>query len=373
MVVSHFLKWIEAARVSERAAAASALGRAYIDRDLPFEDRCAAEAALTMLLDDPSAKVRAALAEVLAHSPHAPLQVVSVLADDQPEVAAYVIARSPLLTDNDLIDRVAAAGCAVQRLIAARPVVSMALAAAICEVAEAEACAALVENGGASIAALSLRRLSERHGHVPRVRAALLADPRLPADCRHLLLVKLGEALRASPLVTRLIAPARAERLVNDACARSLVGLIERTPAAEHAALISHLRLGGHLTVGLLVRAVAHGAIDFFGAALVALGASSSERVSALLAGGGEIALAAAFRRAGLADALHPVLTRALRIWRDVATGRRLAGAQEVSWLMLETLGGDKAEGEIAALLKAIHLEALRDNARGHALAIAAA
>ncbi|RUW23032.1 hypothetical protein EOA38_30375, partial [Mesorhizobium sp. M1E.F.Ca.ET.041.01.1.1] len=97
MIVSHFLKWIDTARVSERAAAASALARAYINSDLPFEDRCAAEAALTLLLDDVSAKVRQALAEALSMSHHAPPQVIAALASDQPEVAALVLARSPLL------------------------------------------------------------------------------------------------------------------------------------------------------------------------------------------------------------------------------------------------------------------------------------
>ena len=63
---------------SERAAAASALARAYVQKELPFEDRCAAEAALTFLLDDPSAKVRQAMAEALSMSRHAPFQVVSV-------------------------------------------------------------------------------------------------------------------------------------------------------------------------------------------------------------------------------------------------------------------------------------------------------
>ena len=29
-----------------------------------------------------------------------------------------------------------------------------------------------------------------------RMREAMIADPRLPADCRHMLLVKLGEALQ---------------------------------------------------------------------------------------------------------------------------------------------------------------------------------
>ena len=68
MVVSHFLKWVNTAKVAERSAAAAALARAYVDRDLPFEDRCAAEAALTLLLDDPSSKVRLALADTLSMS-----------------------------------------------------------------------------------------------------------------------------------------------------------------------------------------------------------------------------------------------------------------------------------------------------------------
>ena len=77
-----------------------------------------------------------AMAEVLAMSRHAPLQIISALASDQPEVATLVLARSPLLTDADLIDRVASGQKATQKLIAGRPVVSMALSAAIAEVGE---------------------------------------------------------------------------------------------------------------------------------------------------------------------------------------------------------------------------------------------
>jgi hypothetical protein len=51
----------------------------------------------------------------------------------------------------------------------------------------------------------------------------------------------------------------------------------------------------------------------------------------------------------------------------------RVAGVQEVSWLMLKELGGQGAQGDLATLVKSIHLDALRENARGHALAIAAA
>jgi uncharacterized protein (DUF2336 family) len=373
VVVSHFLKWIYTAKVSERAAAASALARAYINAELPFEDRCAAEAALTLLLDDASSKVRLALAEALSMSHHAPLQIISALASDQPEVAALVLARSPLLTDADLIDRVAAGHKATQKLIADRPVVSMAVAAAIAEIGEPEACAALLANDGADIASLSFRRMAERHGHIAHLREAMVTDIRLPADCRHMLLVKLGETLKGSPLVMALMGAARAERVTRDACVKASVRLVEGTRTEEHAALIEHLRLRGDLTASFIIRTIAHGKVDFFGSTLVALSQQSEQRVRALLAGGQDVALQALFRSAGLAAPTHAIILRALKIWREVANGKRVAGVQEVSWLMLKELGGQSTEGDLAGLVKSIHLDALRENARGHALAIAAA
>ncbi|MDF3218372.1 MULTISPECIES: DUF2336 domain-containing protein [Mesorhizobium] len=373
VVVSHFLKWIYTAKVSERAAAASALARAYINSELPFEDRCAAEAALTLLLDDASSKVRLAMAEALSMSQHAPMQIISVLASDQPEVAGVVLARSPLLTDADLINRVASSPKATQKLIADRPLVSMALSAAIAEIGEADACAVLLANSGADIASLSFRRMAERHGHLPLVREALISDVRLPADCRHMLLVKLGEMLKTSPLVMAMMGAARADRVMRDACVKASVTLIEGTRTEEHAALIEHLRLRGDLTASFLIRTIAHGKVDFFGSALVALSQQSEQRVRALLAGGHDVALQALFRSAGLAGATHAIILRALKIWREVANGKRVAGVQEVSWLMLKEVGGQSAEGNLAALVKSIHLDALRENARGHALAIAAA
>lgn len=372
MVVSHFLKWIYTAKVSQRAAAAAALARAYIDHDMPFEDRCAAEAALTLLLDDPSAKVRRAMAETLSMSRHAPIQVVSALAGDQPEVAELVIGRSPLLTDADLIDRVAAGNVATQKLIAARNPVSMALSAAIAEVGEEEACAALLANHSADIASLSFRRIAERHGSAARIREALIADARLPSDCRHGLLVKVGEALKGSPLVVALLGSARAERFTREACVKASIVLIDGTRTDEHVALIEHLRLAGDLTAAFIVRLVAHGKIDFIGSVLVALSGQTPARVTALLAQGGDGAVKALFAKAGLEPQTHKVLLRALKIWREVANGKRVAGAQEVTWMMLKELG-ENASGDVATLLKSIHLDALRDNARGHALAIAAA
>jgi uncharacterized protein (DUF2336 family) len=373
MVLEFFLKWVQTARVGERAAAAAALARAYCQGTLALEERCAAEAAMVFLLDDPSSRVRAALGETLSLSPRAPAQVVAALAGDQADVAAPVVARSPVLSEAQLIDIFAVAPCSIRALIAARVTVSMPLAAAIAELGDAQACLALLRNEGADVASVSFGRLVERFAGDAPVREALTAHPDLPPSCRHALLVKLGDVLKDAPFVVAMMGQARAERAVREACQRSSMMLIEATPASEHAALVEHLRLRGELTHGFLVRAVAQGRIDFFGAALVALTGRAFAHIRAALAGGANGALRALFSEAGLAAGLHGVILRALKIWREVAQSRRSAGVQEVAFQMLEELGGAAAAGELATLLRRIHLDAARANARSHALALAAA
>ncbi len=380
MVIEHFLHWMNGAKATERAAAAEALSRAFIGIELSFENRCTAEAALTILLDDPSPQVRMALAETLSLSPRAPAQVIAALAKDRPDIASIVIARSPLLEDDDLIDRVASAPAAVQAVIAARPRVSVALSAAIAEVAEREAVLALLTNAGARIATVTLRRLVERLGDDAVVRGALFDRPDLPVDQRHTLLAKTGRALGQSPFLRALIGEARADRLTRDACLGGVVALAEAVPAAEQPALAEHMRLSGGLTANFLLRIVAQGKLDFFAATLVALTRQRQDRVAALLANGREAALRALLGAAGLVSACHGPVITALQVWRDVAAGRRVAGVQEVSWAMLRAVPGAEgndlsstADREVASLIKAIHLDFLRRNARGHALAVAAA
>lgn len=380
MVIEHFLRWIDGARASERAAAADALARAYLTLDLAFEDRCTAEAALTLLLDDPSPLVRMAMAEVMSLHPRAPTQIVTALAGDQADIASLVIARSPVLSDGDLAGRVPSASAAVQSVIASRPAVSTALAATIAEIGEAEAVVALLANPGACVATLSLRRIAERLGDRAEVRGALFDRPDLPLDARHGLVAKAGAALGASPLLRNLMGEARANRIAADACVGGMVALVDTAPSADQPALAEHLRLSGAMTPQFLLRIVAQGKLDFFAAAMVALTRQKLPRVMALLANGRDSALVALLGASGLISACHAPVLSGIRHWRDVAVGRKVAGVQEVTWAMLRAVPGAEsgdhptvADRDVASLIKAIHLDFLRRNARGHALAIAAA
>src|SRR6516164_4596330 len=106
------------------------------------DDRAAVESALVTVLDDPSPKVRGALARALAFSESSPPAAILGLAADQPEVACWVLEHSPLLVDADLVDAVATGGPAVQAAIANRADLPASVAAAIAEVGTAEACLA---------------------------------------------------------------------------------------------------------------------------------------------------------------------------------------------------------------------------------------
>lgn len=367
MTIEDLVGWANAPKAGERAAAAEALCHAFLDRGLDHADRRLCESALTMLLGDPSPKVRAAISTVLAASRQTPLQILAHLAADQPEVAGPFLIRSPLLTDGDLVDLVVQGSGATQQLIAMRPALRSPVSAAVAELAGQEACLELLLNRSAQVAAISYRRMVERFAAEPGFREAALQDPRLPADCRHKLAVVVSELLGASPLMVGLMGSARAARVTRDACARASLGLVEATPVGEYKALIEHLRLRGDLTTAFVLRCLAGGHVEFFGHVLAQLTGFSVTRVRGLLVSGREGALGALFAKAGIPNAMNGILIRSLGMWRAAALGDSLAGPAEVSLEMLKhaeaRAGNDEAQAKLAVLLKAIHAEVLRRSA----------
>src|SRR5262249_33650568 len=110
--------------------------------------------------------------------------MVHTLANDISDVAAIVLARSPLLTDAELVDCIATADARAQSAIAHRPRVGAPVCAALAEVGELCALLVLASNPGAEVPEFSIRRMIERHGKDGDLRAALLSRPNLPIAIR---------------------------------------------------------------------------------------------------------------------------------------------------------------------------------------------
>ncbi len=334
MIIRRFLRWVRTASPRARAAASGALARAYLHCDLAPDDRDAAENAMIALLDDPSPLVRRALAEALDASPDAPRAVVQALASDHRDIAAVVLARSPLLIDAELVDFVATGDGALQATIATRAPLRRAVAAAIAEVGSAEACLVAIENPCADVAPSSIARIVDRFGHLGAIREALLARPDLPLAVRQSLVRQLSSALVNFAADRNWLARDRAEEAGREACEKATVTIAALRPDHDLRPFVRHLRASGQLTVGLTLRALLSGNIAMFESALAELGELPLRRVQALIHDDGN-GLLAVFDKAGLPASACMALREVLTAIGE-AHHEPLAGAGRLKRRMVE-------------------------------------
>jgi uncharacterized protein (DUF2336 family) len=379
MIVRHFLRWVQTAAPGERAEATSALARAYLYSDLSSEDRLAAEAAMIVLLDDSSPMVRKALADALAVSADAPHGVVLALAQDQPDIATVVVARSPVLAEADLVDLVGAGEESVQSAIAAREPLSRALAGAIAEVAGAAACLVLIENSSAETSVKSLARIAERHGQLSAIREALFAREDLQADTRQALVAKLSETLVRFVTERDWVPEERVQRVAREACERATVAIAAGKESDEIAALVRHLVTSGQLTSLLLLRALLSGNVRFLIEAFAELSGIAPDRVAGVLSDRHAHGFRALYQRAGLPEAAFGAFRAALEALHEIGFADDALGAAMLKRRMVErvlTLYAGSNDGEIDylfAMLRRFAAEAAREEARYYTADLVAA
>jgi uncharacterized protein (DUF2336 family) len=370
MIVRHFLDWVRTAPAGKRAEATAALARAYLYSDLSPDDAAAAEGAMLILLDDASPLVRRALADALAASPSAPPAVMLALAADQPQIAAPVLALSPLFVDADLVDAVATGDGEVQIAIASRATLPSPVAAAIAEVGSAEACLVLTENVDAEIATFSVDRIVERFGHLAAIREALLARDDVAPATRLTLVAKVSETLVGFVAARQWLDVDHAQRIAREASEKATVTLAAAAPSTQIRPLIRHLRVSGQLTAGLILRALLSGNVALFEEALAELTDMPVERVSNLIHDSGNAGLRALVDQAGLPSSTYPAFKEAIEAMREGGLIIEPGGVARLKRRTIErvlTRCEDEDIGDLAPLLTLLRrfaTEAAREEAR---------
>ncbi len=374
MIVQAFLRWAETARAADRAKAASALGRAYLRSALTPEHRRAAALALTHLLDDRSPLVRLALAEALADAVEAPRAIILSLAEDQPEIACTVIARSPVLAEGDLVDLIGRGDSLTRGMIAARRTLSRGAAAAIAEIGSENEVTILLENETASVTRISLRRIAERFGHCSDIRNLLLDREGLPADARHMLVNQISTALTNSDLMRAVLTPARISQVTREAGEAAAVTIAGFVGVPEIPGLVEHLRAAACLTPAFLIHTLCSGKLDFFAGAIVALSGLDDRRVRAILATGRMHAVRALFESCGLQRDIAVVFVEAVFLWRDAAA---TGAIDSISALLLKKFQRAEMQispvAELLGMIEKLHHLEMRLNARSYASEVALA
>jgi uncharacterized protein (DUF2336 family) len=331
-IVRRFLVWAQRADAEGRAEAASALARAWLYSDLSPALRREAGVGLTTLLDDHSTLVRRALAEALASASEVPHHIVLALACDISEVSCAVLARSPALSEAELVDCAAIGDVRAQSALASRPSLSAGLAAALAEIGERDAVLVLAGNLDADLRASVLRRIVERFADDSAIREALLTRHRLPAMLRCELVGATARALAAFVVSCDWLRPERAERIVREAREQGAIDVAAASRPDELADLVRHLRENGALTVALLLRGLLCADRALFTQGLVELSGLPHPRVAGFVRHHSGNGFAALYARTSLPANYLPAFRAALRAIDE-------CGAQRADRLQLPLVG----------------------------------
>jgi uncharacterized protein (DUF2336 family) len=309
-----------------RAMLAAKFGRQY-DSLIEGETRSLADSVLELLVRDLEKTVRQALAETVAASPNLPHGVVTRMARDDIEVAGPVLARSPVLTDEDLAEIVRTHAMQYALAVAGREHLTEYLSDVVVDTGDAEVVARLAGNAGAKISLKTLTRLADDYRDDRDVQDRLVRRPALPYELVDRMVAEIGERLEWELVRRRRMTADEARQLMAATRERATINIVAR----EHGERSVERELRERLTVGELgpeelLSYLRDGEISRFEAGVALLADIDLRRARRLLYGVDRRGLAALAARAGFATP-HYV---ALRMTLDLAE-RGVKGAANQS------------------------------------------
>lgn len=295
----------------QRGRAAHLAAQAYLLHTGPADEHAALYAALIGFLDDPSVRVRGALAYGLLHTPDAPRPILLALLQDSEVIARAIAQYSPALLDADLIGLARKTGISMLHAVALRPQISARLAEVLIGRDVRSVTLRVLRRADVPVPAPLLARLAAEKGmDDAELRGALLDRADLPAGARLALVEASIAALRGARVVKGAIVPTRLERLVRDAMDGALTAIGEGAAAGGATPFASELVANERISARVMLHAVVNGHVMFFADCLSALATTPRDKVFTILETGGRPALNALLSRCGLSPAVSNLIAR---------------------------------------------------------------
>jgi uncharacterized protein (DUF2336 family) len=322
----------------DRGQAAHLAALAYLSHQGPADEHAALYAALIGFLDDPSVKVRAALAYGLLHSPDAPRPIMLALLQESAVIARAVIQYSPVLIDADFIRLVPIFDLSTLVALSQRHVVSRRVATALIARNEPSLTLRLLRRADVDLGPDLLSQLAAAMSDNAEARGALLARKDLPADARLLLINRVTDILRQARVVKGALAPDRLARVLRDSGDTALSQIGEREAGKSSLGFVSTLIETDQVTTRVLLHAVLSGHVLFFSDCLSELAQAPRAKVYAVLESGSRSALSALLSRCGLSDGVRGILVRMIEHARATDLADDVAARHYVVTVLTEEL-----------------------------------
>jgi uncharacterized protein (DUF2336 family) len=295
----------------ERGRAAHLAAQAYLAHYGPADEHAALYAALIGFLDDPSVKVRAALAYGLLHTREAPRPILLALLQDAPVIQRAVAQYSPALIDVDLIGLIRGADPAMLLAVAMREILSARIIDTLIQSGDKPAILKLLSREDLTMSAARLATLAAETGvNDAAIRGALLRRKDLPASARLVLVEAATTALKGARIVKGAIAPARLDRILRDSTDTAMTAIGEREAASARKAYAIDLVVTERVSARVMLHAVVNGHVLFFADCLAELAETPREKVFTLLEHGSRAALNALLARCGLSESVRNMIAR---------------------------------------------------------------
>ncbi|WP_169195002.1 DUF2336 domain-containing protein [Devosia sp. MC1541] len=303
-----FAELCQSADSDARGHAAHLAALAYLDHRGHAEEHAALYAALIGFLDDPSVKVRAALAFGLLHADTAPRPVILSLLGDSPVISRAVLQYSPVLIDADLAPLIRRGEISDLLAIAQRRSISARLAGMMLEAEQREVSLLLLRRLEVAAPAEVLLALAMRHSGDPQVRGALLARHDLPAQGRLILIRAVAEGLKSCRVVKGSLPSGRLNKILRDSLDTAISVIGEASDGDTR--YVDDLAVSENLNTRTLLHALVNGRVLFFCDCIGHLAGVKTEKVFSVLNSGGRATVAALFARAGLAPSVVGLMVR---------------------------------------------------------------
>ncbi len=320
---NEFLWLAQSPDSEERGQAAYMAASAYLNHHGPADEHAALYAVLFRFLEDPSVKVRAALAYGLLHSAEAPRPIIMALLHDSGVIARAVLQYSPVLIDADMMPVVRQGEADLLIAISQRQKLSARLVDALIGREHRQMTLKLLARPDLSIGAACLDRLVADHGADAQMRGALLRRQDLPAGARLLLVQQAMEAMRGARIVKGAVAPERLNRLLRDSVDTAISAIGEREAINPGTGYAAELIASDRLNMRVLLHAMVTGHVMFFANCVAELSQSPRDKVFAVLEAGSRGTINALLVRCGMGPAMRDLIIRLIGHARatDLADG----------------------------------------------------
>lgn len=335
----------------QRGRAARIAAQAYLTHEGSESEHAALYASLLGFLDDPSVRVRAALAYELLHSPKAPRPIMFALAQDAPIIARAVAQYSPVLLEADLLALLRSGDPQMRLTIINRANLTARLAEALVGCEDRAIDRAIAQRRDVPVSAGDLVTLAGRWVDDAEMRGLMLEREDLPKAARYLLTEKVVGALAEIRMVRGSIQAKRLQRLLQESMDLATTRLVEEELAEGGQQLIETLVDADRLSTRLIIHSLVTGRVVFFSAAMSLLSEMPANKVLAVLGDGRRHAVNAVFARCGFAPALRNVLGHLVIAAREVDLSEDVAARHAVVAGLIEELIAEY-DGDIPAELR---------------------